>query len=146
MKKDASLRVLPCGCANLRRASRAVTQLYDAHLRPTGLTTAQFTLLQTLSLAGRVTQRRLGQILVLDSTTLTRTLRPLERKGAIRRRPGEDRRERQVELTPAGRKLFQAAVPFWNRAQKAVVARLGRRRWNALLSELSMIAGLARHF
>lgn len=78
--KNAPLPVLPCACANLRRASRAVTQLYDAQLREVAVTIAQFTLLQTLSIAGQLTQRRLGEILVLDSTTLSRTLRPLEKR------------------------------------------------------------------
>jgi DNA-binding MarR family transcriptional regulator len=145
LRKAAALRVLPCACANLRRASRAVTQLYDAQLRPTGLTIAQFTLLQTISLTGQVTQSRLGQILVLDSTTLSRTLRLLERKRWIRRlRSGTDRRERQITLTRAGRALFKAAVPLWNRAQKLLLARLGRQRWKALLRELSAIAELSR--
>lgn len=144
-RKAAALRVLPCACANLRRASRAVTQLYDAQLRPAGLTIAQFTLLQTISLAAPVTQSRLGQILVLDSTTLSRTLRLVERKRWIRRlRSGKDRRERQITLTPAGRALFKAAVPLWNRAQKLLLARLGRRRWKELLRELSAIADLSR--
>lgn len=140
--KAAPLRILPCTCANLRRASRAVTQLYDVQMRDVGLTIAQFTLLQTLSLAGRITQRRLGRILVLDSTTLSRTLRLLEKKGWISRGSGEDRRERQIELTSAGRSKFRAAVPLWNRAQKAVVARLGRRRLDALMRELTLIADL----
>ena len=139
--KAGFLRVLPCTAANLRRAARVVTQLYDAQLRAAGLTIPQFTLLQTLSLAGRISQRRLGQILVLDSTTVTRTLRPLERKGWIRRRSGEDRRERQIELTDSGRSMFRAALPHWNRAQKLVSARLGR-RWNTLMRELSAIAAL----
>jgi DNA-binding MarR family transcriptional regulator len=142
--KAAGLRALPCACANLRRASRAATQFYDMQLRAAGLSTAQFTLLQTLSLAGRVTQRRLGQILALNSTTLSRTLRPLEKKGWIRRRPGEDRRERQIELTRIGRSRFKAAVPLWNRAQKAFLARLSRSRWDALLRDLTFIAELSR--
>jgi DNA-binding MarR family transcriptional regulator len=91
-----------------------------------------------------LTQRRLSKLLVLDSTTLSRTLRLLERKGWIRRRSGEDRRERQIELTRAGRSAFRAAVPVWNRAQKRVLARLGRRRWNALMAELSLIADLGQ--
>ena len=106
-KKTAPLRVLPCACANLRRASRAVSQLYAEHLRPTGLTMPQFTLLQALALAGELTQAGLGQILVLDSTTLTRTLRPLEDRGWIRRRAGKDRRERRIVLTRTGRAVFR---------------------------------------
>jgi DNA-binding MarR family transcriptional regulator len=141
--KAAPLRVLPCTAANLRRAARAVSQVYDDQLRAVGLTIAQFTLIQTLTLAGKVTQRRLGEILVLDSTTLSRTLRPLEQRGWIRRRSGKDRRERQIELTEAGRSLFRAAISHWNRAQKRVSARLGR-RWIGLMRELSAIADLTR--
>lgn len=142
VRKAAPIPILPCACANLRRASRAVTQLYDGQLREVGLTIAQFTLLQTLSIAGKITQRRLGEILVLDSTTLSRTLRPLEKRRWIRRRSGEDRRERQIELTGAGRALFEKAVPLWDRAQKIVIARVGRTRWNAVMRELSAIAAL----
>src|SRR5262245_37766272 len=139
----AALRILPCACANLRRASRAVSQIYAEHLRGTGLNISQFTLLQALSLAGKVTQGRLGRILVLDSTTLTRTLRTLEGKGWIRRRPGADRRERYVELTRAGGSRFTRALPAWNRAQALLRARVGRRRWSGLMTELSRIAGLS---
>ena len=137
-------RVLPCACANLRRASRAVSQLYDEQVRAAGLNISQFTLLQVLFQAGELTQGRLGQILVLDSTTLTRTLRTLESKGWIRRRPGKDRRERQIALTSAGRSRFQRAVPAWNRAQKLLRARVGWRRWSGLMEELSRLAGTAR--
>lgn len=141
--EDEPLRPLPCACANLRRASRAVTRLYDEHLRAAGLTTAQFTLLQVLSEAGPMTQGRLGRILVLDSTTLSRTLRPLEKQRWIRRRPGDDRRERRIELTGAGRARFAEALPAWNRAQKAMLARIGRRRWEALMAELAQVADTA---
>jgi DNA-binding MarR family transcriptional regulator len=138
------LPILPCACANLRRAARAVTRLYDAELRDFGLTIAQFTLLQVLMRVGAVPQGRLGRILVLDSTTLTRTLRPLERKGWIRRRSGEDRRERRVELTSSGRARFRKAVPAWNRAQSIVVRAVGRRRSNTLQSDLAQVACLSR--
>lgn len=140
-----SLRVLPCACANLRRASRAVSQLYDEQVRGAGLNIAQFTLLQVLFQVGTLTQGGLGQILVLDSTTLTRTLQTLERKGWIRRRPGKDRRERQIALTSAGRSRFLRAVPAWNRAQELLRAQVGRRRWNELMAELTRIAGTSRN-
>ena len=42
------LPVLDCACASLRRAARAVTQLYEAALQDTGLRATQFTLLQAL--------------------------------------------------------------------------------------------------
>jgi DNA-binding MarR family transcriptional regulator len=140
----APLLVLPCACANLRRAARAISQVYDDELRPAGLTLAQFTLLQFLSLAGPVTQSVLARELVLDETTLTRTLRTLERRKWIRRDAGSDRRSRVVALTRDGRSLFRRALPGWNRAQARLRGRIGRRRWSGLLSELARIAGPSR--
>ena len=116
---------LPCACATLRRASRAVTQVYDTELRPTGLRITQFTLLQALAHAGEMPHGRLGHVLALDSTTLTRTLVPLLEQGWIEARPGQDRRERLYHLTAAGRARLDEALPLWERAQdrvKAVVA------------------------
>jgi DNA-binding MarR family transcriptional regulator len=107
MHMTAALPDLPCACAGLRRASRAVTQLYDAALRPFGLRVTQFTLLQFLATADRpLPQGVVGQLLVVDSTTLSRTLRPLETAGWIRRVSGADARERCLELAPAGRRLL----------------------------------------
>jgi DNA-binding MarR family transcriptional regulator len=112
-------------CASLRRASRALTQLYEEALRPTGLRVTQFTVLQTLSLAGEVTQRELGQILAMDSTTLTRTLTIMGRHGWIAKRRGEDRREWRMRLSKAGEAQFKKALPHWEKAQKELRRRLG---------------------
>ena len=80
---------LPCMCASFRRAARALTQVYDKALRPYGLRATQFTILQALSLTGENSQGNLGSLLMLDSTTLTRTLRLMRTYGWI-----EDVRER----------------------------------------------------
>ena len=123
---------LPCACASLRRASRAVTQVYDQELRGSGLRVTQFTLLQALELSGNLTQGRLGELLSLDSTTLTRTLRPLLGRGWMRSLPGEDRRERHFQLTPAGRRQLQYARPGWERAQQRLQKVLGARGWQGM--------------
>ncbi|MGH9548656.1 MAG: MarR family winged helix-turn-helix transcriptional regulator, partial [Terriglobales bacterium] len=98
---------LPCMCGSFRRTSRALTQLYENALRPAGLRATQFTILQALSLAGEVTQSQLGEILAMDSTTLTRTLSIMAREGWIAERRGEDRRERRLRLARAGETQFR---------------------------------------
>ena len=120
---------LPCLCANLRRASRALTQLYEDAIRPAGLRASQFTILQALSLAGEVTQGQMAQILAMDSTTLTRTLAIMERQGWIARREGSDRREWRIQLSKAGRSKFERALPYWEKAQSLVRQKLGERGW-----------------
>ncbi len=125
---------LPCLCASFRRATRALTQHYDAALRPLGLRGTQFTLLQALSLTGDVSQGTLGEILAIDSTTLTRTLSIMVRRGWIVSRSGDDRRERWLSLSDAGRAEFKRARPHWERVQQELRAQLGNKRWNELFN------------
>src|ERR1700720_3833335 len=101
-----SVVTLPCACANLRRASRVVTQFYDDALRPSGIRVTQFTLLQALVLMTRTSQKQLAELLGIDSTTLTRTLGHLRRKGWLRTERGADRRELGLSLTLAGRREY----------------------------------------
>src|SRR5579863_6455806 len=126
MKKAATIP-LPCLCASFRRASRVLTQHYDAALRPLGLRGTQFTLLEALSLAGEVSQGTLGEILAIDSTTLTRTLAIMERRGWIISRSGKDRRERRLSMSDAGRIQFERALPYWEKVQQKLQARFGRK-------------------
>ena len=121
-------------CASFRWASRVLTQRYDAALRPLGLRATQFTLLQALSLAGEVSQGTLGEILAIDSTTLTRTLAIMERQGWIAGRPGEDHRERRLSLSKAGRTEYNRALPHWEKVQQELRAQFGNSRWNELLN------------
>lgn len=126
-----------CTCFNLRKAARAVTQYYDAALQPSGIKATQFSVLSVAKRLGPVLVGRLAEELVMDRTTLTRNLRPLERHGLIRLEPGHDRRSRMVVLTPAGRAALRAARPPWRRAQDRMVEDLGRREWAELLRNLS---------
>jgi DNA-binding MarR family transcriptional regulator len=123
---------LPCMCANLRRAARAITQAYEGALRPFGLSASQLTILQVLERAGNLTQGQLGEILVMDSTTLTRTLDIMARQGWVAKRKGRDRRERFLSLAKNGREILRHAQPAWEAAQSRVQQRLGSERWNAL--------------
>ena len=140
----AKLLRLPCACANLRRAARAVTRLYGDELRSTGLEPTQFTLLMALNLAGEVTQGELARNLALDSTTLTRTLRLLLARGWIRAAAGRDRRERHLSLTPKGRQKFRRAQPAWERAQQRLERTLGQTQWQQLAATLEEVALAAR--
>ena len=135
---------LPCTCANLRRASRIVTQLYDDELRPSGLRATQFTLLQALDRMKNVSQGVLADVLGLDSTTLTRTLALLRRKGWIHAKRGEDRREVQLALTAEGMREYQLARPYWLLAQKKLQRALGDADWKRLVTATIQTAALAR--
>jgi DNA-binding MarR family transcriptional regulator len=138
-KSLATAPALPCMCASFRRAARALTQQYEAVLRPFGLKATQFTVLQVLSLAEEVSQGQLGRMLALDSTTLTRTLEILARHAWILERPGADRRERLLRLSPKGLKVLQRALPAWQKLQQRLRQRLGDEAWGSALALTTQI-------
>jgi DNA-binding MarR family transcriptional regulator len=133
---------LLCMCANFRRASRVLTQLYEEKLRPLGLRATQFTILQALSRVGEISQGNLGKVLAIDSTTLTRTLRIMRRQGWIAERRGKDRRERLLRLAKDGRHQFNLALPLWEKTQVHLRHQLGDKRWHHLLKLTNETANL----
>lgn len=133
MKGFPGVPKLPCMCASLRRASRALTQVYEDELRPLGLRATQFTILQVLSQAGEVSQNTLGQILAMDSTTLTRTLEIMSRHRWIAKRYGKDRRERLLRLDKTGEIQLNRALPAWEKIQSRLRRQLGNERWEDFL-------------
>ena len=133
-----------CLCFNLRKAARAVTQLYDAALEPAGLRATQFSLLAVLDRRDAVTITDLARAMVMDRTTLTRNLRPIEKQGLVAVAPGDDRRTREVRLTQRGRTALTRATPRWRHAQARMLDALGDRRARRLLGELSGAIDAAR--
>ncbi len=133
-----------CACANLRKGSRAITQLYDEMLQPSGLRVTQFTVLATISLIGQMTIKALAEELVMDRTTLTRNLKPLEKGGLIESTTGEDRRTRLVRLTSQGQTTLVEALLLWEKAQAKMVEGLGQETLDSLLGLLSESVTIAQ--
>jgi DNA-binding MarR family transcriptional regulator len=132
--------VLPCACANLRKAALMATQIYDGMLRPAGVRTTQFTLLQALHHAPGVTQKKLANLIGIDSTTLTRTLGFLRGKGWIHSETGTDRRELRHCLTEAGQREYRRVLPYWQAAQRRLRKATGEEVWNQMMHAAVHIA------
>lgn len=136
-------RLSPCVCSTLRMVSRAVTQLYDEVLRPSGLRVTQFSMLATMAALGEANLRQLEDMLAMDQTTLTRSLSLLERDGMIRRVPHPDGRIKALTLTAKGRRALNAARPLWARAQERVLRELGTKAWADVQSRLACLLHVA---
>jgi DNA-binding MarR family transcriptional regulator len=143
-ESGGSLPPLPCACSTLRRAARAITQLYEEELRPTGLRVTQFTLLLALERSAGTTQVKLGELLALDTTTLTRMLKLLEQQGWILSTSGDDRRARHLHLTTAGRRKLTQAQTYWKQAQARLLGALGEESWTRLQRLLDITAQAAQ--
>ena len=126
-----------CTCFNLRKATRAVTQLFDEALKPCGLYATQFTLLAALSSKENVAITELSKALVMDRTTLTRNLKPLQKSGWVEVLPGLDKRTKALSLTLSGKKVLKQAMIHWKEVQNEVVMTLGNGNWELLVDNLS---------
>ena len=94
-------------CFALYRASHSVVRAYKTELDQLGLTYPQYLVMLALwQTDGPQGVGQLGDLLGLDSGTLTPVLRRLEQRGlVVRRRDEHDERRRLIGLTDAGRDL-----------------------------------------
>ncbi|NJR61743.1 MAG: winged helix-turn-helix transcriptional regulator [Cyanobacteria bacterium CRU_2_1] len=143
--KLAGVSQVPATCMGMhvRRASRIMTQVYDAALRPAGLVLNQFTLLVSIHLVESVPITYLAQELFTDQTTLTRNLKLLEKRGLVVIEPGEDRRVKLVALTVEGQAVLAQAIPLWEQAQAELIQHFGSEKWQTLLSLLSDVKNVS---
>jgi DNA-binding MarR family transcriptional regulator len=132
-----------CACFNFRKASRAVTQFFDAVLQPSGLRSTQFVILVRIGADVRPNLPNLARSLNVDRTTLTRNLQPLVREGLLKISGGREERASAVRLTPKGERALAATVPLWVRAQTRFVEQLGGARWTSMLADLDRVVDAA---
>ncbi len=128
-----------CACFNVRKSARVLTQHYDTAMQSVDLRATQFTILGVLSAYSGITVTDLADILMMDRTTLTRNLRPLENKGLVKTRAGDDRRTRLIELSKKGKNKLEKAIPLWKQAQKDVTDYMGQNRFTDFLTELNYV-------
>lgn len=110
-----------CLCLHLQRAARVTARLFDDAFRPFGITNGQFSLLMALNRPKPPRISEVAPLLAMDRTTLTASLKPLERRGLIAIMvDNKDRRIRRLALTDAGRDLLVRAVPVWRATHAAL--------------------------
>lgn len=125
---------LPCACTALRKASRAITRLYDERMAGSGMTITQFAILRNLAREGDLPLSRLAELLVMERTSLYRTLAPVARHGWVHVEGGA--RSKVARLTAAGRAAMAAATPAWEAVQQEMVTAVGKAGFAALTAQL----------
>ena len=129
-----------CLCHGTRRTARVLSRLYDAALAPFGLKVGQFGLLTAIGAFEPVSVPRLGEIMRMDPSTLSRNLKPLRAAGYVISAGGAGRRAAQVELTAHGRDTLAAALPSWQKVQGEVTRAIGSGTAGMLLQALETTA------
>jgi DNA-binding MarR family transcriptional regulator len=132
-----------CNVTALRKATRCVSQLYDAMLAPTGLRSTQRAVLVNIARLGSPTMSELAAALVLDRSALNHNLKPLERDGLLRVVVDRnDRRSRRIQLSKQGEAKLKQSAQAWKRAQQHFEAAFGAKESASLRATLQLIASM----
>jgi len=98
-------------CFPLYAAAKEIVRKYTPFLEPLDLTYTQYITMMSLWEKKNVTVKELGDLLYLNSGTLTPLLKKLETKGYITRsRSKSDERNLIVSITAKGEKLKDKAI------------------------------------
>src|SRR5438132_10537873 len=114
-----------CIAVRLRLLDRVVTNFYDDALRPLGLKVSQLNILVVTAKLGLSRPAQVCEFLQLDTSTLSRNVKPLQAHGWLEVMPDEDARAQPFRLTPQGKRLIEKAVPAWEEAQRRASELLG---------------------
>jgi DNA-binding MarR family transcriptional regulator len=139
MKQLDMLSVENCTCFNVRRASRAITQFFDAGVRQHGLRPTQTPILRALQAKEEWGMTELSSWLGMERTSLVRNLRPLQRDGLVQTKGGGHGVHVKLEITNKGRAILAEMQPAWRASQAKVVAILGKERWSAIIQDLEKV-------
>lgn len=121
-----------CLAVRVRLLGRAVTSLYDHALEGHGVSIAQVNLMAALGKAGSCSPARIGEVLQLERSTVSRNLGLLMKHGWVEAVSANAKGVREVALTSSGRKKIEAVMPEWRRAQSEAAELLGAGGVNAV--------------
>lgn len=141
-----------CLAVRVRMVSRRLSRIYDAALRPLGLTVAQLNLLSVLEVVGSAPSSRVAELLGMEISTLSRNTRIMESEGWISVAPAERGNGRILTLSAAGIEKLSESKPAWVEAQAQArdllgpdgsrdLKRIGDAAWDAQLG----VPGPRRH-
>jgi DNA-binding MarR family transcriptional regulator len=129
-----------CASFNFRRTARAVTRMYDMALQESGIRSTQFAILVAIAKNQPVSIGTLGGVLLIDPTTLTRSLRLLQKEGLVAVSKRAAMRQRFLTLTPKGKRALARSLPAWRKAHERFLATVGPDYWTGMQNELEQLA------
>ena len=124
--RAADLIAGECLAVRVRMLNRTITAIYDAALRPLGLTTGQLNILVVIARRGPMSPGEVARRLNMEKSTVSRNLERMRGHGWLAVSAAESGRKQQLTLTRQGKALLEKSVPAWEEAQTQARAVLGR--------------------
>jgi len=129
-----------CACSSMRKTTRLITQYYDQALRSTGLRSTQCSVLITVSQHPCLSVGELATLMVMDQTTVTRTIGILREQGLIHVHAEEnDARRKSICLTEGGAKKLEEVVPLWQQVQQEFEQKIGLAAYREFIAQLAYV-------
>ena len=108
-----------------RLLSRVITNIYDRAMQPLGLKANQVTILTMLSYVGKASPAEISRELVMEKSTVSRTLDRMKKNGWVKVEGQGDGPGQTITVTNQGRELMAAAHEQWKKAQEQTAEILG---------------------
>ena len=108
----------PCFCVSVRGLANRLTQLYDDRMAPFDLKVTQYSVMKKIVDKPNSTISEIAQMCDLDRTTLTRSLRILERDGWLEFVNAKDQREKGLHIKATKASEFDRAQRAWQQVQR----------------------------
>jgi DNA-binding MarR family transcriptional regulator len=127
MTKRTAVREIIDNCLALRVriVARSVSAIFEQAMASHDVTIAQVNMLTALSKAGPCAPGKIGDVLQLERSTVSRNIELLIKKGLVEAVSSDAKGIREVALSVAGHEKIEAVLPDWRAAQKQAGALLG---------------------
>lgn len=111
-----------CIGSRLRRLSRIVDGHFRKAINDYNITENQMTILFFLRKKGRTEQGKIGEILGLQRSTVSRNIKLLEKENYVMK---SSNYRPDIDLTLKGGELVDNLIPLWNEVMNELVDKLG---------------------
>lgn len=130
-----------CYCTSLRRSANAISEFYDASLKASDLTAAQYYLLVNLSRLEAANITHWAEHVGLDRSTMVRNIKVLQSRSLIETVAGHGK---TFTLSAEGKRALSLAVPLWEEAQRKIELLLGEDHVEAIIQISEKLRGLSK--
>ncbi|MDN0047706.1 MarR family transcriptional regulator [Megasphaera hexanoica] len=113
---------------------RAFTKGVNEVMKPLGLYSSEWTVLNFVAKHDSFPQSDIAAALEIEGAAISKTLSKMEQKGLIVRTSSQDKREKRISLTEKGRALYPLAAQAAGSHRSAVLAGLSRDDRQQMLS------------
>lgn len=113
---------------------RAFTKGVNEVMKPLGLYSSEWTVLNFVAKHDSFPQSDIAAALEIEGAAISKTLSKMEQKGLIVRTSSQDKREKRISLTEKGRELYPLAAQAAGSHRSAVLAGLSRDDRQQMLS------------